>query len=320
MTWRSALFSSTIILLFEGLLYKSDEANRNKLVDYFRESPLEDIEIRLSISLNPEQLKLPDLAESSQIQTNYELNRINQGLICQYKVDYYSFSPDCYFQMDLIISDNDAISIYENEPIIDLYHQLQSIRENDLPFFVSQAALYHLLESELESLAANHYTRKFTGKKYVTIPNEPIDLETVCVNDTSVIRRLSKVTVLNSTICENRSVDSFLSTVTPNNLKFQVDKAIRLKFLQQMMSFYGMLLQINQGENKYKEKHNLFRNVLQRRKEAVELFNSNHWDEALTLLNQLSIDNLPATNYTDSGWWLRSGLYGLILMWQLIFQ
>lgn len=134
MAWRSTLLSSAIVLLFELLLYKSDEVNRNKLVEYFRESPLEDIEIRIPISLNPEHLKLPDLAESSQIQTNYELNRINQGLICQYKVDYYSFSPDCYFQMDLIISDNDAISIYEKEPIIDLYHQLQSISENDLPF------------------------------------------------------------------------------------------------------------------------------------------------------------------------------------------
>lgn len=185
---------------------------------------------------------------------------------------------------------------------------------------MSQAALYHLLESELEALGVNHYTRKFTGKKYVTVPNEPIDLETVCVNDTKVIQRLSKVAVLNSTICENRSVDSFLGTVTPNNLMFQVDKAIRLKFLQEMMSFYTILLQINQAESKYKEKHDSFRHILQRRKEAVDRFNSNRWDEALILLNQLSVDSLPANKSIDSHWWLHSGLYALILMWQLILQ
>ncbi|CCH40817.1 GPI transamidase component [Wickerhamomyces ciferrii] len=100
-------------------------------------------------------LYFPDLAESTQIQIDHEIFKMNQDPNEQLIVDWNVTlrfdepGPDDYI-LELEIGDGEGIAVDPSTRLTVLYYTLSSIKNNDLPYFITQTVLYHIFNSELE--------------------------------------------------------------------------------------------------------------------------------------------------------------------------
>lgn len=61
------------------------------------------------------------------------------------------------FTLELLLLDSDTIAVDSESLTAFLFYQIESIHSNDLPFYMAQAVLYHLLAAEHDDAARDHY-------------------------------------------------------------------------------------------------------------------------------------------------------------------
>lgn len=95
----------------------------------------------------------PDLIEASQIQVDAESHRLFLNKIILlleeedhvHRDDYNKFEE---YIMELIFHDQDYVGTDANSKTVLLYYSSKAIHNNDLPFNIAQAVIYHLLRDK----------------------------------------------------------------------------------------------------------------------------------------------------------------------------
>ncbi|KAK6202961.1 uncharacterized protein RJT21DRAFT_112896 [Scheffersomyces amazonensis] len=123
------------------------------------------ISIPVHLSFGDEGFKFPDLAKAVQIQVDQELNYIYPGRIKIEIIDQlelpYSNETDTFlksqYMIELIHADKDFVGMDSELCKCYVFYTLDSIHSNDLPFFVTQAIIHHLLMSEIYTFRNNEF-------------------------------------------------------------------------------------------------------------------------------------------------------------------
>lgn len=100
----------------------------------------------------------PDLIEVIQIQVDHEERSV---LPPQYHVELKdcitpgshecdNYTRDQDYSLELLLLESIQLAVDENEPQVQLWYNFEAIEANDLPFYATQAILYHLLAADAE--------------------------------------------------------------------------------------------------------------------------------------------------------------------------
>lgn len=128
-----------------------------------------DTEIRNQVCLRvPDGFKFPDLAEAVQIQVDSELHKMQQDPNERLIVDWNVTLVEEHCDVEFVIKagDSEGIVIDEIEQTATLFFTLESIKNNDLPFFIAQSLLYHLFDSEIQLLKARNQQHSTSAISY----------------------------------------------------------------------------------------------------------------------------------------------------------
>jgi phosphatidylinositol glycan class S len=106
--------------------------------------------------------RYPDLAEATQIQINHELHRLQQdpetamSVLWNVTVQLQDEIPHDSYVLYLELGGAEGISLDETKKEATLFYTLDSVKNNDLPFFVTQTILYHMFNTEMKLLSPRH--------------------------------------------------------------------------------------------------------------------------------------------------------------------
>jgi len=182
---KASLFTRQLLVLsfvalyvFVGfpLWFKLTEIYRaplpSKFITTLQNNQNFDIKIQREIFINvTDNLLFPDLAEATQIQIDHELVRMsedpNERLIVDWNITlrFDEPGPDDYVVF-LELGDGEGIAVDPMERETVLYYTLGSIKNNDLPFFITQTILYHIYNSELDLLKEKNQGKNINSIKY----------------------------------------------------------------------------------------------------------------------------------------------------------
>ncbi|ONH65565.1 GPI transamidase component GPI17 [Cyberlindnera fabianii] len=131
-----------------------------------------DIKIQNDIYLRVgDSLKFPDLPEATQIQIDSEIQKLINDPISPLTIQWNAsvkledeIPKDSYI-LDLELGQSEGIAMDGIDKIATLIYRLESVKNNDLPFFVTQTVLQHVFKTELE-LFKSTYERSINAIAY----------------------------------------------------------------------------------------------------------------------------------------------------------
>lgn len=103
-------------------------------------------------------LRFSDLAEAAQVQVDHELHKLRQGeqpLSVLWDVSLRmadEHTPKDAYILRLELGAGEGVSLDETRREATLFYTLESVKNNDLPFFVAQTVLHHLFSTEMALL------------------------------------------------------------------------------------------------------------------------------------------------------------------------
>lgn len=177
---RHTVLSIILVYLFIGLpvWFKLTEIYRAPLpgqfIDLLQTQPFEDLRIHNFVKVEiSDGLKYPDLARAVQIQVNEEIRKLNADedtkLAVAWNVtlidDLDECSQDVEYSLNLEIGGEEGISVDEVSKNTILYYTLKSVKNNDLPFFVTQTLMGHIFKSELDLLRLKNLQKQQSIKE-----------------------------------------------------------------------------------------------------------------------------------------------------------
>ncbi|KAK6453862.1 uncharacterized protein RJT20DRAFT_63937 [Scheffersomyces xylosifermentans] len=166
---KIALLAALIIF---PLLFRSTGAQRH-LLELDKLQRLIDsgfpVTIPVSIRFGDNGFYFPDLAKATQVQVDAEMQRTFPKNLKVKVVDDLklketqngAINPDDY-EVNLMLHGENSVSIHSHKPKAYLSYTMSSVHSNDLPFYITQAILKHLLAPEV-SFWEN------TANKFVTV-------------------------------------------------------------------------------------------------------------------------------------------------------
>lgn len=107
-------------------------------------------------------LKFPDLAEAIQVQINHRLEqeRVQSPMSVLWNASVLQTSeevPSDAYVLHLELADNEGISLDETQKHATLFYTMESVKNNDLPFFATQAILDHIFATERRLLTPHKH-------------------------------------------------------------------------------------------------------------------------------------------------------------------
>ncbi|KAH3681631.1 hypothetical protein WICPIJ_007401 [Wickerhamomyces pijperi] len=178
---RKTVLSMVLVYLFIGLplWFKLTEIYRAPLpsdfISQIHENPSQDLSIHNYVQLRiGNGLKYPDLKEAVQVQVNHELALLAASEETKLSVAYWNVTlvdeqPEENkggYTLTLEIGDDEGISVDEITKDTTLYYTLKSVKNNDLPFFITQTLLQHTFKTELD-LLRRHKTVETTAVRSI---------------------------------------------------------------------------------------------------------------------------------------------------------
>lgn len=159
------------LLLGIPLWFKLTEIYRAHLpanfIHFLQSHPNADVQIHNTVYVSSiDNLYFPDLSEAVQVQVDHELHRMNQDpaerLVVDWNVTLINDKPPSEDDHVLIlqVGDGEGISINEHKRETTLFYTLESVKNNDLPFFITQSLLYHIFDQELKSFQVKNQNIK----------------------------------------------------------------------------------------------------------------------------------------------------------------
>ncbi|CUM54114.1 unnamed protein product [Debaryomyces tyrocola] len=114
------------------------------------------ITIPISVRFGDKGFNFPDLMDATQMELDYELrNTVNTSwrfkLINELARNWTS-SDDGQYILELTHSDDNFVIVEPNTCKAQVHYSQASVHANDLPFFITQATLEHLMSAEIELL------------------------------------------------------------------------------------------------------------------------------------------------------------------------
>ncbi|KAH3676097.1 hypothetical protein WICMUC_002394 [Wickerhamomyces mucosus] len=245
---RWVVISIILIYVFIGLpvWFKLTEIYRAPLpsnfINMLQNNQNIDLKIHNTVYLRVgDQLKFPDLPEATQIQINHELHQLTldpqESLIVDWNVSLTYDQPpnNNAYILELEVADSEGIAVDEISKVTTLFYTLQSIKNNDLPFFVTQTILQHIFKTEIEmfktknqkiknSNVINYSPKVHLSFKLLTGDGLPIDWEI----DQAINEYFKPLTQLFKNYIEF-SIDSEIKYFTQLNLKQTQNETKELK-------------------------------------------------------------------------------------------
>lgn len=178
-TRQLVVLSIVALYLFIGLplWFKLTEIYRaplpSKFITALQNSQNIDLKIQREVFVKVvDGLKYPDLAEATQIQIDHELTKISQNpeerLIVDWNVTIIMDGepgPDDHV-LELELGDGEGIAVDPAKRETVLFYTLSSVKNNDLPYFVTQTLLYHIFNSEIESFKVKNQRKDINSISY----------------------------------------------------------------------------------------------------------------------------------------------------------
>ncbi|CDK25462.1 unnamed protein product [Kuraishia capsulata CBS 1993] len=182
---RIRLFIYVVLGLLPLLLIPHGRASRLPLeaIEYYTNYPTDDISVRVPVYVYCEDLEMPDLAAAVQIQVDHQMNRTRDQRIWQWTLDIRDGKPEHfneYYSLKVRIGAEDAIHVDNSLKYAELFVKMESIANNDVPFFVTQTLLFHIFHEEVEQQYLDHYTKTYdsnTGQFYIELDRDETVVE-----------------------------------------------------------------------------------------------------------------------------------------------
>ncbi|CUM64571.1 uncharacterized protein PRCAT00002178001 [Priceomyces carsonii] len=159
---RFWFITSVIVLLVLPFLRASqrqDEVQKLVELKHFINSSLE-ITLPIYVRFGDYGFQFPDLVTATQIQVDTELPKVSKKNLKVKLVDNlelgqinrsqpYESTYDEQYKVDLFFSTDNTVGMDSTDMTAFVFYNLDAIRSNDLPFFLTQTVIYHLLDFEL---------------------------------------------------------------------------------------------------------------------------------------------------------------------------
>lgn len=152
--WFNILLVCSIILLLS--LYSRSDSPLESINVYLKSKPT--INIPVHINFAEPGFNFPDLIRASQLQLDHELYKlfphgspISITLIDNLR-NTYNESDKVNYQINLILSNENSVAVDSDYLAAFVFYNLATVHANDLPFFITQSVIYHLLSPDIELL------------------------------------------------------------------------------------------------------------------------------------------------------------------------
>ncbi|GMM33680.1 hypothetical protein DASC09_010050 [Saccharomycopsis crataegensis] len=216
-----AIIASWMILKFQTPLSETDYIL--KISNFLSEDPIRDIHFEIPIFITSyDKFKFLDLAEATQVQLDYKLGQLDlnfQGyrfsLINNPYIeeigDYQyakSIRENQLYEIRLFLGESDAIYTDPFQNFAVLYHTMETINSNDLPYFITQLIINSFFSDELSFFQKGNLAGTKDLETYFAMGKSSVDSK---VNVNFII--LSEKKVVGVETKAHEVLESYMNTI-----------------------------------------------------------------------------------------------------------
>lgn len=187
------------------------------------------INIPITLRFGDSGFKFTDLVRAAQIQVDHELDLSNATFSVTLLDGLNSKNQSSTgLTAELILSNENTIALDPDLLTVYIFYDLAAIHANDLPFFIAQTVVYHLMSAEME-ISKRLFNEQFTytSSKTVNFINvysdgevfHEVDLEGAFANFTRAIHPFTNITTNKFTI-DSKLLNHSLPQVNDSDLNF----------------------------------------------------------------------------------------------------
>lgn len=200
--WFNLIIICSILLFLGVVRYNSTKPQLASIKSYLKTSPVFNVPVYVNFA--EPGFRFPDLIQAAQSQVDYELQRIFAGtppihitLVDNLHKTYNESDVDKY-QINLILSNENSVAVDSDFLAAFVFYDLATIHANDLPFYLTQSVVYHLLSPDIELLLQGfdhpfEYAQDFLVSLVTSPPLSPQLLQNVTNQLSRFVAQLAPV-------------------------------------------------------------------------------------------------------------------------------